>query len=135
MSFTYRQRILKKLYPVFTFFKKLKGQGKILSRNGVLPPVSFYSLPIILNSGRIFDTNALKGKKVLIVNTASNCGFTNQYAELQKLYSDPGIKLEIIGFPSNDFKEQEKASDEEIATFCSVNFGVSFHLLKKVPCS
>ena len=131
MPFTYRQKILKTFYPVFTFLKKLKGQRKVLSGNGVFPPVSFYSLPVILNSGSIFDTTTLKGKKILIVNTASNCGFTNQYAELQQLYSDPAIKIEIIGFPSNDFKEQEKASDEEIATFCSVNFGVSFPLAKK----
>ena len=73
----------------------------------------------------------MKGKKVLLVNTASNCGYTSQYSELQELYEKYKGKLEIIGFPANDFKEQEKGSDEEIAQFCKVNFGVSFPLMKK----
>lgn len=73
----------------------------------------------------------LKGKKVLIVNTASNCGYTHQYAELQELYRSHSDTLTIIGFPSNNFREQEKGSDEEIATFCQVNYGVTFPLAKK----
>jgi len=68
---------------------------------------------------------------VLIVNTASNCGYTNQYQELQKLYDQYKEKLIVLAFPSNDFKEQEKGNDEEIAAFCQVNFGVSFPLAKK----
>ncbi|WP_315818648.1 glutathione peroxidase [Paraflavitalea speifideaquila] len=65
------------------------------------------------------------------MNTASDCGYTNQYEDLQKLYETYKDKLVIIGFPANDFHEQEKGNDEEIAQFCKVNFGVSFPLAKK----
>ncbi len=77
------------------------------------------------------DFSTLKGKKILLVNTASNCGYTNQYNDLQKLHQRYSDKLVVLGFPANDFKEQEKGNDEEIAQFCQVNFGVSFPLAKK----
>lgn len=67
----------------------------------------------------------------MIVNTASNCGYTNQYAELQKLSERFNEDLIVIAFPANDFKEQEKGTDEEIAQFCQVNYGISFPLAKK----
>jgi glutathione peroxidase len=72
-----------------------------------------------------------KGKKLMLVNTASDCGYTNQYEDLQKLYQQFNNQLEIIAFPANDFKEQEKGSDSDIAQFCKVNFGVTFPLAKK----
>jgi glutathione peroxidase len=75
--------------------------------------------------------SAYKGKKILLVNTASNCGFTDQYESLQQLYLAHKEKLTIIGFPANDFKEQEQGTDEEIARFCKMNYGVSFPLVKK----
>jgi len=71
------------------------------------------------------------GKVALMVNTASDCGYTNQYDDLQKLYQQFNDQLEIIAFPANDFKEQEKGSDNDIAQFCKVNFGVTFPLAKK----
>src|SRR6185295_11779982 len=64
-------------------------------------------------------------------NVASNCGFTGQYDELEKLYKSYGDELVILGFPANDFKEQEKGTDEEILQFCKVNFGVTFPLFQK----
>lgn len=67
----------------------------------------------------------------MLVNTASDCGYTNQLNDLQKLSEQYSEKLVIIGFPANDFKEQEKGTDEEIAKFCKVNYGVSFPLMKK----
>ena len=67
----------------------------------------------------------------MLVNTASNCGYTSQYDDLQKLYESFRDKLVIIAFPANDFKEQEKGSDEEIAEFCRVNYGVTFPLAAK----
>lgn len=85
----------------------------------------------MLNDGSELSFENLKGKKVLIVNTASNCGYTHQYAELQELYENQKKNLLVLAFPSNDFKEQEKGSDEEIARFCQVNFGVRFPLAKK----
>ena len=73
----------------------------------------------------------LKGKKLLLVNTASACGYTGQYAELEELYKKYKDQLVIIGFPANDFKQQEQKNDEEIAEFCKVNYGVTFLLAKK----
>ena len=97
----------------------------------VVPTMPFYNLSATLNNGIEFSFENLKGKKVLIVNTASDCGYTNQYSELQELHKKYQQQLTIIAFPSNDFKEQEKGADEEIAKFCQLNFGVSFPLAKK----
>lgn len=73
------------------------------------------------------------GKKLIIVNTASECGLTPQYADLQKLYSTYKDKgLVVIGFPSNDFGRQEPGSNAEIATFCSKNYGVTFPMMEKI---
>jgi glutathione peroxidase len=128
---TYRQKVLKAVYPAFIWFSKLTGKNaKELSGNK-RPPVSFYSLKGVLNNGTAFDFASLKGKNVMLVNTASNCGYTGQYADLQQLADTYKDKLVVIGFPANDFKEQEKGSDEEIAQFCKLNFGVSFPLMKK----
>jgi glutathione peroxidase len=123
---------MKMLYPLIMKFAPSRTKEKIMrNKEQVTPPVSFYSLQATLNNGKPFSFEALKGKKVLLVNTASNCGFTNQYAELQQLHERKKDELVIIGFPANDFKEQEKGSDEEIAQFCQVNFGVTFPLAKK----
>lgn len=73
-----------------------------------------------------------KGKKILIVNTASKCGYTPQYSELQKLYQGYGDRLVIVGFPSNDFGKQEPGSAAEIIEFCQKNYGVSFPMAEKV---
>jgi len=83
--------------------------------------------------GKEFDFSSLKGKKVMIVNTASACGFTPQFGELEDLYQEAGNdKFEIIGFPSNDFGAQDPGSDTEIASFCEVNYGVTFPMMSKV---
>ena len=129
---TARQRLLKAIYPAWMWWAKLKGKNAAeLSNRQKQPPVSFYSLKGILNNNTELDFASLQGKKVLLVNTASDCGYTNQYDDLQKLYEQYKDQLEIIGFPANDFKEQEKGSDEEIAQFCKLNFGVNFRLMKK----
>jgi glutathione peroxidase len=129
---TLRQRILKIVYPLVLKFGKLtSAQTRLVNSRGIPPPASFYDLKVQLNNGHDMSFHSLKGKKVLLVNTASNCGYTNQYAELQKLYENQKERLEVIGFPANDFKEQEKGTDEEIAQFCQVNFGVSFPLVRK----
>jgi glutathione peroxidase len=72
-----------------------------------------------------------KGVPMLIVNTASDCGYTNQYEGLQTLFHKKGNALIVLGFPSNDFKEQERGTDEEIAQFCKLNYGVTFPIMKK----
>lgn len=126
---TLRQKFLKAVYPAFMWLSGKKA--KAFSNHQAQPKVSFYSLKPVLNNGTSYDLSQLKGKKVLLVNTASNCGYTNQYDDLQKLYEQEKDKLVILGFPANDFKEQEKGSDEDIAQFCKLNFGVTFPLMKK----
>jgi glutathione peroxidase len=130
---TGRQRILKIVYPLLIAFTKLMGRKtKILANaKNIRPAQSIYDLSIALNNGSSLPLQTYKGKKLLLVNTASDCGYTNQYDDLQKLYQQFNDQLEIIAFPANDFKEQEKGSDNDIAQFCRVNFGVTFPLAKK----
>jgi glutathione peroxidase len=129
---TYRQKILKAVYPALMWWTKITGKNtKTAANDKAAPLVSFYNLKSTLNNGQEFDFSQLKGKKVLIVNTASDCGYTNQYDDLQKLNELYKDKMVILGFPANDFKGQEKGSDEEIAQFCKLNFGVTFPLMKK----
>ncbi|KAJ7261828.1 glutathione peroxidase [Mycena haematopus] len=93
---------------------------------------TFYTLKAAKKNGEDFDFAELKGKTVLVVNTASACGFTPQYKGLQALYEKYKDKdFTIIGFPCNQFGGQEPGTDEEIATFCTVNHGVTFPLMKK----
>lgn len=83
--------------------------------------------------GQDFDFSSLKGKKVMIVNTASKCGYTPQYEQLQALYeSMNGENFEIIGFPANNFMGQEPGSNDEIAEFCKKNYGVTFTMMEKI---
>ncbi len=83
--------------------------------------------------GEIFDFANLKGKKIMIVNTASKCGLTPQYEDLEKLYKEYKEKdFVIVGFPANDFMKQEPGSSEEIADFCKKNYGVTFPMMQKI---
>jgi glutathione peroxidase len=102
----------------------------VLSKK-VEPLISFYDLKATLNNGESFDFAELRGKKVLIVNTASDCGFTNQYGDLEKLFEEMNKELMILAFPANDFKQQEKKDDKRIAEFCELNYGIKFPLMKK----
>lgn len=113
-------------------FRQKTGGAQVLHNAGqVKPPVPFHSLSVLLNNGKTLSFEQLKGRKVLLVNTASHCGYTHQYAELQQLYRHAKDDVEIIAFPANDFQAQEKGSDAAIAQFCSVNYGISFPLAKK----
>ena len=125
---TFRQRLLAKLYPLIMNLSKGK---KLSSPAPASPTIPFYSLKAPLLNNSIIDFEALKGKKVLVVNTASDCGYTAQYAELQQLYEQQAHRLYIIAFPSNDFGKQEKAADTQIIQFCKDNFGVSFPITLK----
>jgi glutathione peroxidase len=83
--------------------------------------------------GNIFDLSSLKGKKVMIVNTASKCGLTPQYEQLEAVYNMyKDSNFTIIGFPANNFMGQEPGSNEEIAEFCLKNYGVSFPMMSKI---
>ena len=130
---SYRQSVLKTIYPLIMLPGKLFGSKSAIQKNtaNVIPAVDFYSLKVDLNNGTVLDLNQFKGKKIILVNTASDCGYTGQYAELEKLYQKNKDKLVIIGFPANDFKEQEKKDDAAIAEFCKINYGVTFYLAKK----
>lgn len=92
----------------------------------------FYSFKVKTLEGGDFDFASLKGKKVMIVNTASKCGYTPQYADLEKLYQQYGDKLVILGFPANNFMNQEPGSASEIRQFCTENYGVTFQMMDKI---
>ena len=92
---------------------------------------SFYDLQLNDINGDEIDLQSFKGKKVLLVNVASKCGYTDQYSDLQELYETHGDKLEIIGIPCNDFGRQEPGSANEIQKFCKLNYGVTFTLAEK----
>lgn len=94
---------------------------------------TIYDFKVTDIDGKEFDLASLKGKKVMIVNTASKCGLTPQYEELEKLYQTyKDQNFVIIGFPSNDFMSQEPGSNEEIKEFCTKNYGVSFPMMSKI---
>jgi glutathione peroxidase len=129
---TFRQRLLKLFYPQIMRGSKLTDKGKVLeNKESVAPGTSIYDFEIELNYGEKLALSKFKNKKLLLVNTASDCGYTGQYSELQQMYENHGKELAIIGFPANDFKHQESGSDKEIAAFCELNYGVSFPLAKK----
>lgn len=94
---------------------------------------SFYSLAPLDWSGKVYPFSQLHGKVVLIVNTASQCGFTKQYADLQALYDKFKSRgFVVIAFPCNQFGNQEPGSEQEIYSFCTANFGVTFPIMSKV---
>lgn len=131
-NMTIKQKILKAVYPAFIWWTKLNGKGtKAIANGQTEPPVPFYSLTDTLINGQPFPFDSLRGKKVLLVNTASDCGYTPQYTGLEELFRQNKDHLVVIGFPANDFKEQEKGADADIAQFCKLNFGVSFPLMVK----
>lgn len=93
---------------------------------------SIYDFKVPGLDGNDIDFSKFKGKKIMIVNTASKCGNTPQYADLEKLYEQYKDKLVIVGFPANNFGEQEPGSNLEIKEFCTKNYGVSFPMAEKV---
>lgn len=93
---------------------------------------SIHSFKVKSIEGGTIDFSKFKGKKILVVNTASKCGYTPQYEALQKVYDEYKDKLVIIGFPANNFGGQEPGSDGEIQEFCKARFGVKFPLASKV---
>jgi glutathione peroxidase len=93
---------------------------------------SIYEFKVEGLEGDSIDFSKFKGKKIMIVNTASKCGNTPQYAELEQLYEKYKDKLVIVGFPANNFGQQEPGSNEDIKEFCTKNYGVSFPMASKV---
>ena len=93
---------------------------------------SIYDFKVPSIDGQQIDFSKFKGKKVLIVNTASKCGLTPQYAELQQLHEKYKNTLVIVGFPANNFGQQEPGTNEEIKEFCQKNYGVTFPITEKI---
>jgi len=104
----------------------------IFSLNGFSQSSGFYDFKVRTLEGKEFDFATLKGKKVMIVNTASKCGNTPQYKELEELYEKYNDNFVIIGFPANNFGSQEPGTAAEIRKFCTDNYGVTFPLMEKI---
>lgn len=118
--------ILSTLLLVLTFVQANAQNNKQMDN-------SIHQFTVTTIEGKSFDLSSLKGKKVMVVNTASKCGLTPQYKGLQALYEANKSKgFVIIGFPANNFMGQEPGSDEEIADFCERNYGVSFPMMSKI---
>lgn len=105
----------------------------IIISNMLTAQTSFYDLKCKTIDGKDFSFSELKGKKVLVVNTASKCGYTPQYEDLEKLYQTYKDKnFVIIGFPANNFMHQEPGTNAEIQEFCTKNYGVTFQMMEKI---
>jgi glutathione peroxidase len=98
----------------------------------IFSQTSIYDFKVKTLEGQDFDFASLKGKKIMIVNTASKCGFTPQYKDLEELYLKSDGKLVIIGFPANNFANQEPGSATDIREFCTKNYGVTFPMMEKI---
>ena len=103
-----------------------------LSLEGFSQSSLFYDFKVRTLEGENYNFSSLRGKKVMVVNTASKCGFTPQYKELQELSEQYSDRLVIIGFPANNFAKQEPGSAEEIRQFCTQNYGVTFPIMEKI---
>ena len=129
---SYRQSILKTMYPIIMKATGTAGSKQVQENKASLKgTVEFYTLTTKDIAGNSFSFEQFKGKKVLIVNTASDCGYTGQYENLEKLSKQFKDNLVVVGFPANDFKNQENKDDQAIAAFCQKNYGVSFPLMAK----
>jgi len=106
--------------------------GETATTTHIMNATPIYSFKVDKLDGGTIDFAAFKGKKILIVNTASKCGYTKQYTDLQALYEQHKDKLVVIGFPANNFGGQEPGSAVEIKEFCQKNFGVTFPMAAKV---
>jgi len=110
---------------------KAKTKNIILNTNNIAPKKSFYELEAISLDGKKISFDQYKNKKILIVNVASKCGYTYQYEGLQKLQDIYQDKVIVLGFPANDFFNQESGSNEEIEEFCEINYGITFPMFEK----
>ena len=120
------------LLSAAAFLQNCTQQKKEISQDKNVAMKSIYDYKVEGLDGKEINFADFKGKKILIVNTASECGFTPQYADLEQVSKDYKDKLVVIGFPANNFGGQELGSNAEIGAFCQKNFGVSFPMAAKV---
>jgi len=133
---------MKKILLAFAFIscfacQQNQAQNKIsktpIQKNKTMAKETIYQFKVKDLAGDDFDFATLKGKKVLIVNTASKCGLTPQYKDLQAIYDQYKDKgLVVVGFPANNFASQEPGTSEEIGAFCQQNYGVTFPMMEKI---
>ena len=128
--------MIKKLL-IFTFgiflFWSYQSQAQNKQIKNTMEKQTIYQFKVKDLAGNDFDFASLKGKKIMIVNTASRCGFTPQYEKLQSLYEQYKDKgFVIVGFPANNFGGQEPGTNAEIAVFCKLNYGVTFPMMSKI---
>jgi glutathione peroxidase len=110
----------------------IKGEVKSRPENIQADTAAFYNFKMVTLEGDTVDFASFRGKKVLIVNTASKCGYTPQYDELQKFHEKYGDKVIVLGFPCNQFGGQEPGTHEDIKEFCKKNYGVTFRMFEKI---
>lgn len=115
--------------PFKAFIATLRTNGSATTKLNIQ---SIYDIKINTLTGKPIDLELYKGKFILFVNVASKCGFTSQYKDLQKLYTEYQDKLQIIGVPCNQFGSQEPGNAETISSFCQVNYGVTFLITEKI---
>ena len=120
------------LFPVILFIACTAATIKNKPMETAEPAQSIYEFKVPSIEGGVIDFSQFKGKKILVVNTASKCGYTPQYEGLEKLYKEHKDKLVVVGFPADNFGHQEPGTNEEIQEFCKVRFGVTFPLASKV---
>jgi len=114
-------------------FVTIQSQAQNDQSTSAMEKQTIYQFKVKDLSGNDFDFASLKGKKVMIVNTASKCGLTPQYKELEALYKEYASRgFVIVGFPANNFLSQEPGTNEEIASFCQLNYGVTFPMMSKI---
>jgi glutathione peroxidase len=110
-----------------------QNQNKTNTTANSMEKQTIYQFKVEDLSGKTFDFSSLKGKKILVVNTASKCGLTPQYKDLEKIYKEYKDKgFVIVGFPANNFGQQEPGTNSEIETFCEMNYGVTFPMMSKI---
>ena len=129
------KKIIIMLLVAGAFFQSCKNQKNDISQTKTTKnnmEQTIYDYKVESLEGKEINFADFKGKKILVVNTASECGFTPQYADLEKLSKDYGDKIVVVGFPANNFGGQEPGSNKEIGAFCEKNFGVTFPMAAKV---
>ncbi|PWA04769.1 glutathione peroxidase [Flavobacterium psychrotolerans] len=127
------KNILMLSLSLFLFWNCQSQTKKNQNKSNTMEKQTIYQFKVKDLSGKVFDFTALKGKKVMIVNTASKCGNTPQYEDLETLYEKYKSKnLVIVGFPANNFGAQEPGTNSEIASFCQKNYGVTFPMMGKI---
>ncbi|KAA9355061.1 MULTISPECIES: glutathione peroxidase [Larkinella] len=116
---------------VLNFLLSDKSEVAVRPANAVAPTKSLYDFTVNSIEGKTVPLKQYRGKKVVILNTASKCGFTPQFEKWEAFYKEHGDKVVVLGFPSNNFKSQDPGTNSEIAEFCKKNYGVSFPMFEK----